>query len=197
MKNGEGSTSKQRVAYEYDFFDENRTGPIRSFLVPIGREATPAEMKNDEGSTTSKQRVVHEYNFMDENRAGLIRTLFPRFDKTLEAIDMSNTLFVSGSERVMRFLTEEERGKVEIEGFLEVPTEDQSGNGYMMRLRQSSIFIGVAEISGEWFKLVSHNKLKKGDWVYGWGYRKDGQFRIVIKYYPSFKAPCDEDEELQ
>ena len=152
MKNEENSSSEQIVVHEYDFFDENRTGPIRTHLVPIETEATPADM-------------------------------FEVFEKTLDAMDVSNTLFVRGSERVMWFLREEERRKVEKEGFLEVETIDQNGNGYKMRLKHSKIFAGVAEISGEWFKLVSDNKLKKGDYVCGWGYRKDGHFCIAIKYH--------------
>ncbi|XP_042013279.1 uncharacterized protein LOC121761717 [Salvia splendens] len=207
MKNDEDSSSEQRVIHEYDFFDENRTGPILSHILPIEREAT--QMNNCDGSTTSKQRVVYEYDFFDENCTSPIRThlvpigteatpagMFEVFEKTLEAMDVSNTLFVRGSERVMWFLREEERRKVERGGFLEVETIDPSGNGYMMRLKHSQIFVGVAEISGEWFKLVNDNKLKKGDYVYGWGYRKDGHFCIAIKYL-RFKASCDQDEELQ
>ncbi|KAL1539999.1 hypothetical protein AAHA92_24417 [Salvia divinorum] len=189
MKKGEGS-SKQRVVYEYDFFDENRTGPARSYLLPMGREATPAEVlfhkdlevvEKSAVLTASQRRQVRpirpRFIPTKENEADIL------FEKTLEAIDTSNTLFVGWSKRVMGLLTEEERGKVEREGFLEVPTEDPSGNGYMMRLKQSSIFIDVAEISGEWFKLISDNKLQEGDWVYGWGYRKDREFCIAIKYY--------------
>ena len=184
MKNGEGSTSKQRVVYEYDFFDENRSGPTRTHLLPMGRES----MKN--------QRVVYEYEFFDKNRTGPIRThlvpigteatpadMFEVFEKTLEAMDLSNTLFVREIERVMRFLREEERRNVERGGFLEVETIDPSGNVYKLRLKQSPIFIRVAEMSGEWSKLVSVNKLKIGDSVSGWGYRKDGRFCIAIKYY--------------
>ncbi|XP_042013296.1 uncharacterized protein LOC121761737 [Salvia splendens] len=200
MKNDEDSSSEQRVVYEYDFFNENRTCPIRSHILPIERESTPAEMK--------KQRVVYEYDFFDENRTGPIRSflvpiereatpadMFEVFEKTLEAMDLSNTLFVREIERVMWFLREKERKKLERGGFLEVPTIDPSGNVYKMQLKQSPIFIGVAEMSGEWAKLVGDNKLKKGDWVYGWGYRRDGHFCIAINYL-RFKASCDCNKSL-
>lgn len=89
-----------------DFFDENRSGPIR----PMGRE-----MK--------KQRVVYKYDFFNKNRTGPIRThLVPiasrrrhdaqpaqpqteadiLFEKTLEAMERESYVVSWGNAYVMR-----------------------------------------------------------------------------------------------
>lgn len=156
-----------RLIEEFDFFDENRTGPVAIHEVP----ALEAPLK--------------EIIFPIVHQKPNLPVPVLLFDTKLEYSDVGrnqNRLLITGDDRLMEALTEEERDR-ERSAFLEVIATDPCGVEHTMRLKRWPAAMGgaVVELSHEWFKLVSGNRLKKGDSVQGWGYRtSNNQLRLAI-----------------
>ncbi|KAG6402774.1 hypothetical protein SASPL_134987 [Salvia splendens] len=108
------------------------------------------------------------------------------FEKELTSTDVArnqNRLLITKrtSLRLMAALTEEERGRVEVNGGdnLRVVTTDPNGVEYILKLKRwagSSALV----LKHEWGKLVRANGLQMGDSVVGWGYRVDDEFRLFL-----------------
>ncbi|KAL1540045.1 hypothetical protein AAHA92_24458 [Salvia divinorum] len=108
------------------------------------------------------------------------------FKKKLTSSDVSrnhNRLLITKRSSLMAALTEEERGRVEVDGGdnLRVVTTDPDGDEYILKLKRWA-GSGALVLIHEWGKLVRANGLESGDSVQGWGYRIaiDGEFRLFL-----------------
>ncbi|KAL6543940.1 hypothetical protein OROGR_010437 [Orobanche gracilis] len=122
----------------------------------------------------------------------LIRPVF-LYMKKLEESDIrkdQNRLFVNEREKLVEFLTEEERisafGKkdekiTKPEG-VDLIGMDRMGREYKVHLTKWGSLDKLV-FNKEWYKIVDANGAKRGDWVHLWGYRKDDKFRLVVEFH--------------
>ncbi|KAL1540020.1 hypothetical protein AAHA92_24435 [Salvia divinorum] len=108
------------------------------------------------------------------------------FEKKLTSSDVSrnhNRLLITKRSSLMAALTDEERGRVEVDGGdnLRVVTTDPDGDEYILKLKRWA-GSGALVLIHEWGKLVRANGLEIGDSVQGWGYRTaiDAEFRLFL-----------------
>ncbi|KAL1540044.1 histone H3.v1-like [Salvia divinorum] len=112
------------------------------------------------------------------------------FEKKLTSSDVErnqNRLLISGCvSDLMASLTEEERGRVELNGgrdYLRVVTRETSnGVDYTLHLKRWA-GSGALVLKHEWGKLVRANGLQMGDSVVGLGYRVDAEFRLFLTIF--------------
>ncbi|KAL6566232.1 hypothetical protein OROGR_001847 [Orobanche gracilis] len=113
--------------------------------------------------------------------------------KKLEESDVrkdQNRLFVNEREKLVEFLTEEER----ISAFEKKDEEitkpegidligiDRMGREYKLHLTKWGS-LDKPVFNKEWYKIVDANGAKRGDCVHLWGYRKDDKFRLVVDFH--------------
>ncbi|KAL6570449.1 hypothetical protein OROMI_014963 [Orobanche minor] len=122
----------------------------------------------------------------------LIRPVF-LYMKKLEESDVrkdQNRLFVNEREKLVEFLTEEERisafGKkdekiTKPEG-IDLIGIDRMGREYKLHLTKWGSLDKLV-FNKEWYKIVDANGAKRGDCVHLWGYRKDENFRLVVEFH--------------
>ncbi|KAL6543939.1 hypothetical protein OROGR_010436 [Orobanche gracilis] len=122
----------------------------------------------------------------------LIRPVF-LYMKKLEESDVrkdQNRLFVNEREKLVEFLTEEERisafGKkdekiAKPEG-VDLIGMDRMGREYKLHLTKWGSLDKLV-FNKEWYKIVDANGAKRGDCVHLWGYRKDDKFRLVVEFH--------------
>ncbi|KAL6568835.1 hypothetical protein OROHE_003576 [Orobanche hederae] len=122
----------------------------------------------------------------------LIRPVF-LYMKKLEESDVrkdQNRLFINEREKLVEFLTEEERisafgkkdekiRKPEGVGLIGI---DRMGREYKLQLIKWGSLDKLV-FNKEWYKIVDANGAKRGDCVHLWGYRKDDKFRLVVQFH--------------
>ncbi|KAL6579556.1 hypothetical protein OROMI_009772 [Orobanche minor] len=122
----------------------------------------------------------------------LIRPVF-LYMKKLEESDVrkdQNRLFVNEREKLVEFLTEEERisafGKkdekiTKPEG-IDLVGIDRMGREYKLHLTKWGS-LDKPVFNKEWYKIVDANGAKRGDCVHLWGYRKDDKLCLVVEFH--------------
>ncbi|KAI3450860.1 hypothetical protein Pfo_007525 [Paulownia fortunei] len=110
------------------------------------------------------------------------------YRKRLEESDVrpdQNRLFVTRSEKLMEFLTEDERNVVinTNEG-LDFFAIDQQGKFYKLHLGKWTS-LKMLILNKEWKKLVLDNNMHKGDCVDIWGYRRNDQLCLAVNFRKS------------
>ncbi|KAL0431513.1 UNVERIFIED_CONTAM: hypothetical protein Sradi_0777300 [Sesamum radiatum] len=110
------------------------------------------------------------------------------YHKRLQHSDVwahQNRLFLTRCEKLMEFLTEEERNTVNgrkqgLEVFA-VDSHDQREYFYKLHLAKwPSLTMMV--INSDWKKMVKNNNASTGDWVEIWGYRRFGQLHFAVNF---------------
>ncbi|PIN00314.1 hypothetical protein CDL12_27186 [Handroanthus impetiginosus] len=115
------------------------------------------------------------------------------YRKKLQESDIrkdQNRLFLTKSEELMKFLTDEERNSVyNTKEGLELCAVDPEANSYSLNLAQwGSLHMLV--LKSQWIKLVQKNNVETGFWAEMWGYRCDGKVRLAV----NFRKPAEEPE---
>ncbi|KAK4421735.1 hypothetical protein Salat_2124100 [Sesamum alatum] len=115
------------------------------------------------------------------------------YRKRLENSDIQphqNRLFLTRCEKLMEFLTEEERNAVNgrkegIEVFA-VDSHDKQELYKLHLVRWPSLKMIV--INSDWKKIVDNNRPRAGDWVEIWGYRRNGQLHFAVNFKKGAEA---------
>ncbi|KAL6579575.1 hypothetical protein OROMI_009791 [Orobanche minor] len=122
----------------------------------------------------------------------LIRPVF-LYMKKLEESDVrkdQNRLFVNEREKLVEFLTEEERisafgkknEKIRKPEGIDLIGIDRMGREYKLHLTKWGS-LDKPVFNKEWYKIVDANGAKRGDCVHLWGYRKDDKFCLVVEFH--------------
>ncbi|KAL7120586.1 hypothetical protein ACP275_02G131000 [Erythranthe tilingii] len=139
---------------------------IPGLMEIINNSGNENENENENGSSSSSSSNTRRPVFL--------------YRKKLEESDVNsglNRLMVNREEKMLEFLTEEERKDVltprdqeaKPRGF-ELTGVDQNGNLYKLCYKLWASLNKTA-INKQWNKLISQHNAKKGDWVEIWGYR--------------------------
>ncbi|KAL2239208.1 UNVERIFIED_CONTAM: hypothetical protein Sindi_0562000 [Sesamum indicum] len=97
-----------------------------------------------------------------------------------------NRLFLTKCEKLMEFLTEEERNIVNgrKEGVEVLAVDSHEREFYKLHLAKwPSLMMTV--INSDWKKMVKRNNATAGDWVEIWGYRLNGQLHFAVSFRAS------------
>ncbi|KAL0395819.1 UNVERIFIED_CONTAM: hypothetical protein Scaly_0030300 [Sesamum calycinum] len=112
------------------------------------------------------------------------------YHKKLQHSDVradQNRLFLTRCEKLMEFLTEEERNIVNDrkEG-LEVFAVDSHDQREFYKLHLANWpSLTMTVINSDWKKMVKKSNASTGDWVVIWGYRRNGRLHFAVNFRAS------------
>ncbi|KAL0389855.1 UNVERIFIED_CONTAM: hypothetical protein Scaly_0342600 [Sesamum calycinum] len=107
-----------------------------------------------------------------------------------------NRLFLTRCEKLMEFLTEEERntatGRKEGLEIFAVDSHERESSYKLHLAKWPSLTMMV--INSDWKKMVKKSNASAGDWVEIWGYRRNGQLRFAVNFRGSGAAEAHHDQ---
>ncbi|KAL6566234.1 hypothetical protein OROGR_001849 [Orobanche gracilis] len=192
MDHENSSSTKSSITTVTDWSGKKR-------ISPNGNQNNNNNNINNNNNNVKKRRLIRSHPEPITPPPGIVQligtSIRPVFlyMKKLEESDVrkdQNRLFVNEREKLVEFLTEEER----ISAFEKKDEEitkpegidligiDRMGREYKLHLTKWGS-LDKPVFNKEWYKIVDANGAKRGDCVHLWGYRKDDKFRLVVDFH--------------
>ncbi|KAL6566248.1 hypothetical protein OROGR_001868 [Orobanche gracilis] len=163
------------------------------------KRRSPNGNQNNNNNNVKKRRLIRSHPEPITPPPGIVQLIGSStrpvflYMKKLEESDVrkdQNRLFVNEREKLVEFLTEEERisafGKKDEEitkpEGVDLIGIDRMGREYKLHLTKWGS-LDKPVFNKEWYKIVDANGAKRGDCVHLWGYRKDDKFRLVVEFH--------------